>query len=437
MSLSNLLARAHPLLAARLNDTAPSPRILFFSLCDGKDRARIYRAAGADFQQAWQGGVALCQREAQRHKLAVRWLRIDWVVNIEATTWEALAVRLALTKRNYFRLGLALDAALHFAFLEQELNANAMLYPGSSKVEAGLNKKNFTVRAQRRFGQKVELDFSPQSPVYLFSHDGLFLAQDQTLSALPGGATPAWLPGPGTTDIRWREPNSLNASRRQIETLNPEQVYALIDSSASFLARQVKKSGQFIYGHFPCFGREISTYNSLRHASSAYSMLEGWELTRNDALLAASRRALTYLTDTLIRRYPQPNGRTLAYNVDINGEIKLGANAVSLLALVKYDELTGDARYRPLMEELALGMARMQDPDTGSFVHVLNAEDLTLKESFRIVYYDGEAAFGLMRLYGLTSDRAGLPSWNAPSIISSEPTTGSTTITGCHTAPMS
>ncbi|MFA7669758.1 MAG: CapA family protein, partial [Burkholderiaceae bacterium] len=410
MSLSNLLAQAHPMLESRLSDsTSSSPCILFFSLCDGKERARVYRGAGSGFQQAWQEGVALCQREAKRHKLTVRWLRIDWVVNIEAITWAELDTRLAVTKRNYFRLGLALDADLKFAFLEQELNANAMLYPGSDKAHAGLNQKNFTVRAQRRFSQKVALDFSPQSAVYVFAHQGLFLSQDQKLSALPDGNAPNWLPGPAATDIRWRNQNALNAGRRQIEALNPDQVHALIESSANFLSKQVKNSGQFIYGHFPCFGREIPTYNSLRHASSVYSMLEAWELTRDDALLASIRRALAYLTDTLIRRYPQDSGLTLAYNVDVNGEIKLGANAVSLLALVKYDELTGDTQYRPLMESLALGVARMQDADNGSFVHVLNADDLSLKDAFRIVYYDGEAAFGLMRLYGLTRD----PRWLA------------------------
>ncbi|NLZ11173.1 MAG: hypothetical protein GX086_07575 [Alcaligenaceae bacterium] len=407
MSLSNLLARAHPLVEARLQDTASTPHIFFFSLSDGQTRANVYRGAGASFRQAWQDGVALCQREAQRNNLAVRWLRIDWVTGIQPTTWGELAARLAVTKRNYFRLGLALDADLRLAFLEQELNANAMLYQGANTPAAGLNEKNFLSYAKRRFGQKVELDFSPQSPVHVFTHDGLFLVEDTGLAALPEGRAPVWLPGPGKTDLSWRDPAALNAGRRQIKKLNQKQVYALIDSSASFLARQVKKTGQFIYGHFPCFGREIPTYNSLRHASSVYSMLEAWELTRDGALLEAIRRALAYLTGTLIRRYPQPDGTALSYNVDVNGEIKLGANAVSLLALVKYDELTGDTQHRALMEELALGVARMQDSKTGGFVHVLNADDLTLKEAFRIVYYDGEAAFGLMRLYGLTAD----PRW--------------------------
>lgn len=409
MSLSSLLARAHPLIESRLDKIADTSFTLFFSLSDGKTRATVCRGFGPTLQRAWLDGVARCQREAQRKELTICWLRIDWVTDIQASTWGELSGRLARTKRNYFRVGLSLDAGLNYAFLEQELCANAMLYPGASKAEAGLNEKNFTVYAKRRFGQNVPLDFSTGQPVFLFSHDGLFLADDASVSALPGGEAHVWLPGAGKADIRWRDTAALNASRRQIETLDQRSVYALIDSSASFLARQVKPTGQFIYGHFPCFGREIPTYNSLRHASSVYSMLEGWELTKDETLLDAIRRALAYLTNTLIRRYPQPDGTVVSYNVDVNGEIKLGANAVSLLALVKYDELTGDTQHRPLMEELALGVARMQNTETGGFVHVLNADDLTLKEAFRIVYYDGEAAFGLMRLYGLTAD----PRWIA------------------------
>ncbi|NLY28685.1 MAG: Mur ligase [Alcaligenaceae bacterium] len=416
MSLSSLLAKARPLVASRFAEVSTPLHgnyncILFFSLSNGVSRAHICVGVGTDLSRAWQNGVHRCQAEALRHKLSVSWLRIDWVTKIESLTWGGLSARLARTKRNYFRFGLALDTKFKHAFLEPELCANAMLYPGSDKAAAGLNEKNFSVYARQRFGQQIPLDFSAETPIQLFTHEGIFFTDDPTLAVLPIGTQTnngaQWLPGPTDTQTPWRDPACLNAGRRQIHPLESNEVFALINSSANFLARQVQKTGKFIYGHFPCFGRTIPTYNALRHASSIYSMLEAWELTQDKALLAAIRLALDYLINTLIRRYPQADGNILAFNVDINGEVKLGANAVSLLALVKHDELTGDTRHRPLMEQLALGIVHMQDTASGKFIHVLNAKDLSVKDAFRIVYYDGEAAFGLMRLYGLTRD----PRW--------------------------
>lgn len=398
MSLSILLARAQPLVEAALH--APGGRlappfpahVLFFSLCDGRERATVLHVCGADAAGLWRAGAALCQRHARQAGLRVAWLRVDWVTGVRATQWGGLAQQLRQTKRNYFRHGLAFDAGLAFAFLEQELNANAMLYGGADDPQACLNPGNFARYAQRRYGSRFVADWSDAAPVYVLDTEGLFVADDPALAALPGGTAPQRLAGPG-----------LDAGRRCCAPLDADAVLALIRSGSDFLARQVQADGTFIYGRFPCFGRRIPAYNALRHASSLYAMLEAYELTQDAALFEAIRRGLDYLTGTLIRVHALPGGGPAAFLVD-GDETKLGGNAVSLLALVKYTELSGDRQYLPLLDQLALGIAHQQDAATGAFVHVLHAADLSLKAVFRTIYYDGEAAFGLMRLYGLTHD---------------------------------
>lgn len=404
MSLSSLLIQAHSALSQDAEqfyflDNGARRIVLFFSVCDGKSRARVGQVSGSAFAEVWQKAAVGAQRLAARHNIEVRWLRIDWVTAAQKMSWQELNEQhIEKTKRSFFRYGIAFDADFKHAFLEQELNGSAMLYRGARIATAKFNENNFMRYARIRYGQDINFDLSPTATVYQFATEGFFVAQDPSLQHIPGQGQPQWLAGPGR-----------NGGRRQIHALQPKEVYSLVVSASEFLSRQVGRDGKFIYGYFPCFGRKIPTYNTLRHASTVYSMVEAWELTQDEKLLAAIQRALKYLSDDIIRLYPQEDGPVLAFNVDINDEIKLGANAVSLLAMVKYTEQTADEQYLPLMESLALGIAYMQDAKTGKFSHVLHANDLSVKNEFRTIYYDGEAAFGLIRLYGLTRD----PRWLA------------------------
>ncbi|WP_105101613.1 UDP-N-acetylmuramoyl-tripeptide--D-alanyl-D-alanine ligase [Microbulbifer pacificus] len=383
MSLTVLLARTYLALEQELSKLRP-PYTLYFSLCDAKSRARVVHAQGQSFIQAWEACRVQALKIEKTEKLDICWLRIDWVFASKESSWEKLKKELALTKRNYFRRGLALDPEFKISFLEQELNANAMLYGGNQTSHAVVNEKNFSAFARKRYGSSVSLDFSPDKPVYILHTKGIFSSRTEG---------PLILNGPGR-----------DMGRRTIQALDEYNVYELIHNSSNYLASQVTQSGQFHYGWHPCFDRPIRAYNNLRHASSIYSMLEAWEVTADEQLGASIHKALDYLISNLIKKTKLPDGATAAFLVETNNEIKLGGNGVCLLALSKYTALTGKDQYLSLMEQLALGICHMQNPQNGKFVHVLEYPSLRVKEKFRIIYYDGEAAFGLMRLYGLTKD---------------------------------
>ncbi|EKE70322.1 CapA family protein [Celeribacter baekdonensis] len=391
--LTVLLAQAkaaltYAVVSSGVESPASAPLRLFFSMSDGTKRAEVVHFVGRDLADIWE------KVEAWRGALAnpcpsIRWLRVDWVDQTWDLTWHHCQLALENSKRSYFRYGLALDRGFEQAFLEQELNANAMLYLGGTVEQAGVNEKNFNIYGRRRFGAGFQLPQDPAHQIRLFSTQAFLLQPNHgpiRLHGFCGGA------------------EGRDTGRRVVTDLDETTVESMIAQSSRFLAAQVDEQGQFVYGLHPCFDREIKAYNTLRHTSTIYSMLEAWEVTRDAGVKAAIDRALRFMTQNLIRRFTLPDGKEVAYLQDLNNEFKLGGSAVALLALVKYTELTGDQSHLSLLDHLAEGIRRVQDPETGQLPHVLNSTDLSVKETFRIIYYDGEAAFGLMRLYGLTKD---------------------------------
>ncbi len=358
---------------------APFPAVtLVFAVSDGTARAVTAQGSGADLDAAWDLATAALKKIMARRKLRGRFLRVDWVEKAEEWTWDLLRKRLREVKRNYCRKGIALDRSFSRLFLEMEINAQAMLYGGNQVSHCVLNENNFQLAVQQKYGVGTTVDFQGDGEVYVLETAGLFCGEDGIVHELYG--------------------NGRNAGRRKIESLDDETLADIIRDSSDFLARQVGKDGRFVYGYHPCFDRQIPAYNALRHASTTYSMLEAWEKTRQPELLCAIERALEYLTTQFIRDCGDK-----AFIVDTGNEIKLGANATAILAMTKYSAVLGSDRFAALMEKLALGILHMQAQD-GSFTHVLTWPGLEVKEKFRIVYYEGEAAFALMRLYSLTKD---------------------------------
>lgn len=384
---------------------------LIISASDGLARAKVQTLwlAGEWQAEALEAAVRpVLEKMAAKFDKPLCYLRLEWVPSASAKTWGEMPSELHRYKRNYFRSGLAFAGKREpwLLLTEMELNANACLYTSNESVSAQINQAHLERYLKARHGSSQMPDFAPESAVWIFQTAGVF-ADGHLARVYPLATQPRF------------------QGHRDIASLRLPMLDELIDLSAHYLAGQIGENGQYTYGHFPCFGKTIATYNMLRHASSTYALIEAYEalqqqlqdgITASDEPISAQRvsaaslrtmreqieAALAFLLSDGIRVYGDK-----AYVVDTGDEIKLGANAVAILALVKYAQVFPESQvrsdYLALCEQLALGILAMQQAD-GRFVHVLHAHDLSVKEAQRIIYYDGEAAFALMRLYGQTQD---------------------------------
>jgi len=370
----------------------------------------------SDFEKILPEIMVKIDKLSEKFDTPIAWLRLEWLNQATLTTWSDFQQSLKGFKRNYYRSGIAFEGIREpwLLLTEMELNANACLYIGNTVSHAGVNTNNLNVYLKARHGSSQIPNFHDDLPTVSFNTAGVFINIE-------------------TGEYHNLETKPRHKGHRKLRPLSASSTQPIIEMSTNYLARQVQPSGQYVYGYFPCFDRTINTYNSLRHASSTYALIEGYEACHsfyelnsfddsssdsapnhsNVELIGASKltlndmkvgidNAMNYLIVELIQLYDDK-----AYVIDIGGEIKLGANAVAILAIVKYLQVfRGTPKaddYHALAEKLALGIIAMQQND-GSFVHVLHSKDLTLKAKNRIIYYDGEAAFAMIRLYGLTKD---------------------------------
>ncbi|MBC1630372.1 poly(glycerol-phosphate) alpha-glucosyltransferase [Listeria welshimeri] len=302
--------------------------------------------------------------------------KMDIAVNYQLENlgeWNRKALK---TKKNYYRRGIALNKNFKMALMEQEINANAILLPADEGLAINIENMNRYLMQSNK--NQAQLNLTTDSNIVTFDTVGWFFDGKK---------------------IHELETTEWNHGRRKTTLLKPEIVAELVGNAGRYLANQVNATGEFNYGWFACFDKKIKHYNSLRHASTTYSMLEAYELTEDEFILEAAANALAYLQKNFI--YEKED---LAFLIEPElREVKLGGAAATLLAFTKYMKITGNKTYLPLCRKIANAILSLQDKD-GKFTHVLEYPTLEVKDIFRIVYYDGEAVFGLLRLYEIDRD---------------------------------
>lgn len=368
---------------------------LFLSASDMQSQALTRHAVAKTPEDAWNKAVEALTLALNHHSMKPVILRADWVNASESLTWQDWITRLSATRLGFHRLGLALDPQFRLAFTEQELNANAVLFQESDNLprddsfaKASFNKDRADSLCKRRFGIAWP-DISPYARVENFSTLAVFVEQ---------GKDPCF-----SSDI------GVNAGLRDIDdTHMRETVFDLIQEASKTLVRLTKSNGEFIYITMPCVHDDNTYYNTLRHLGAVYAMLECYALLGGNELKDAIIRATDYVVEKFCIKRTLSDGTIASYFKEcFKDEVRLGGNGIGLLLFTMYTKFIDANKYATLMQELVNGIYTMQQGN-GGFVHILNSKTFALKQRFSIVYYDGEAVFGLLRFYQLTKNEDAL-----------------------------
>lgn len=438
--------------------------LVFLSFSDGSARADVVHGSGADiaeaFADAQQKAWTLIQKKRQRF----RWLKADVVTEYAPTDAKTLAYMIKEPGWNeFFRFGLTFDRSFRTALLEEELNGAKILdYASSSISLADLNR--YLKKAGRPALPKLP-EFFLLFQTAGFFYDADSAANAAAATDADSAASTDADSAPASGCVIPLIPDGLSRGRREIQNLDAAAARSFVTDAASFLEKQVQQDGSFRYGYYPRFDRVIPGYNCMRHASTIWSLLCQYRITQKASVLSLAARSIDYLlSHALVYRDPD----TAYLSEPSKDEIKLGGGGVLILAITEYLDLcSGEPRpailrsgepcseilrseeprpailrsreprpeilrsrepltkapnaeilhardvlpeqealrrrYTEIACALGNGILSLLNPETGEFSHVLNM-DFSLKERYRTVYYDGEAAYALCRLYRLTKE---------------------------------
>ncbi len=345
--------------------TDTSPRIILLSVSDGLTPAHVAVGSSKGFAKAIE------QARSRIHRFTApgyqpKWIKLDIVQQVypqgNVDLHSPLACDMSLQ-------GIAFDRKSGIVLLPEEL----MSYRLVTKKRM-IQHHNIDEYLKKRFirGETVhQLRQSGTTLMYCFT----------TLSLFSDG----------------ENVQRLYRGHRLVQQLSRERLLLAARWGGRYLTQAVGSDGRFAYAYHPTSGKVSKTYNILRHAGSVYAMLELYQSTGEAALLQAARRALVYL----VRAVQSCQIGTESTDCIVEkGKVKLGGNALAILALSKYVEVTHDLQYMPIMRRLGRWIQGIQSAN-GEFTTHIQTYPGGKRIDFVSEYYPGEAILALLRLYAL------------------------------------
>ena len=363
--------------------------IIFLSICNAKERALVINGTGATLESAWENACKKAESLPEKENYNIVWAKADIVNSTEEILTTDLNMETTVDMHKYFyRKGIALDSNFDTAFLEAELNGYKMIeYYKKSEAELGRIEHNAVLlkidsinRYLKKYYRRRKIKNIPDK-ITVFTATGFFCGENG--------------------DVHELYDKGLDYGRRVIDRADSKTIEPVIISAFRYLAGMIQPDGKFIYGYYPIFYKQMTSYNILRHAGSVWNLINICRTVNDSEIITKINAAANYLIDKHIE-YKEDN---IAYVIERkNNEIKLGGNALAVIMLTEYMDVFKTDKYTDIVRHLTNGILELENLEKGTFYHVLNFPDYSPKDKFRTIYYDGEATFALTRAYTFTKD---------------------------------
>lgn len=356
---------------------------LFFSYGTVNERCKVWSSSDPEPQVLIKRIMKFIDQYYEKNRYLPEFLKFDIAVNVEEKPWQQVVNEVhKQPHNNHYRKGISFDPKFNICFLEQEIYGRAIIKGLTYSQPNFFDQKNLNSAVKAKYpniSKVFELD--KITKVWTFDTIASFYENQKLVPLQSTGAQ---------NGVRYLEGNK------------KDHIRDIVLKNADFLHNEIQENGRFVYGYFPAYNRELRDYNTVRHCTSVYALIETFEVKDQPHYWDNIHKAIDYALENF---YKEVNKNT-AHMIDHMGsdlEIKLGSNAAAVMMLAKYQETTGNNKYQIYAEKIANGIRSMIDKN-GQTTHVLLYPSLEVKEEFRIIYYDGEAALGLLRLYQLNND---------------------------------
>lgn len=193
----------------------------------------------------------------------------------------------------------------------------------------------------------------------------------------------------------------VDRTRVVVDGIDRRQLREALVRAADYVVRQARPDGSYEYIYYPFTNSHSSGEYSLpRHCGTTWFLALAYRVLGEARYREGARAAIEYLAKHAV---PAGCERTPYACIGTAREGDLGSAALGIVAIAEYQRATGDRRFEPLARRLGKFLLWMQK-ENGDFCHQYEPASAKRNCKEMLLYYSGEAALGLAKLWELTRD---------------------------------